>query len=334
MDLIRLGLVPALLICCGARVAAAKSITVAADGSGEFKMVQEAVAAVTDNSAERTVIHIKPGTYQGQIVVPRSKALVTFEGVDALKTVLTFGYNMNEENPRGVERRYWGVGVVVLGDDFRAEKVTFQNTSGDHGQANALRIDGDRAVLKNCHMLGWQDTLRVESGRQYFVDCCVEGRVDFIYGSGTAVFDRCTIHSKNGGYVTAASTPGDHAFGFVFMNCKLTGDDVPWNPMVGMKEMKISRPNNVAYLGRPWRPYGSVTFVNCEMGDHIRPEGWNNWGKASNEQTARYAEYNSTGPGANPEKRVKWSRQMSKDEADKITVKSVLQGTDQWDPAR
>ncbi len=306
-----------------------KTIVVAGDGSGDFKTVQEAIASVSDYSAARTIIHLKPGVYQGQIVLPKSKPNVTFEGELLEKTVLTFALNTNEPNPPEVNQQYKGTGVVILSDGFRAEKVTFQNTSGDHGQALALRIDGDRAIVKDCRLLGWQDTLMVNNGRQYFTNCYIEGRVDFIYGSGTTVFDRCTIHSKNGGYVTASSTPQDHPYGFVFFNCKLTGDDVPWKDPTGAKP---AQPDKKAYLGRPWRPYGSVAFINCEMGDHIRPEGWNNWGKSENEKTARYAEFNSSGPGANAEKRAAWSRQVTKDEAAKITVSSVLGGADNWNP--
>lgn len=325
----------AFLICLAAPLssgASAKTVTVAADGSGEFKTVQEAIAAVPDDTAERTVIHLKPGTYQGQIILPRNKSNVAFEGDDVEKTILTFALNTNEPNPPDVDQHHKGTGVVILGDGFRAERVTFQNTSGDHGQALALRIDGDRAVVKNCRLLGWQDTLMVNKGRQYFKDCYIEGRVDFIYGDGTTVFDHCEIHSKNGGYVTAASTPKEKPFGFVFLNCRLSGDAVPWKDPSPSSSAKPATPNKLAYLGRPWRPAASVAFVHCQLGDHIRPEGWNNWGKAENEKTARYAEYGNTGPGAKPQKRVPWSRQLTKDEADQITVEKVLAGTDGWKP--
>jgi pectinesterase len=225
-----------------------------------------------------------------------------------------------------------GIGMIVLGDDFRAEKITFQNTSGDHGQALALRMDGDRAVLKDCRMLGWQDTLMINNSRDYFTNCYVEGRVDFIYGSAAAVFDRCEIHSKNGGHVTAANTPKDHPFGFVFLNCKLTGAQNPWVGPDGVPANTNSAP--MADLGRPWRPYASVTYLNCELGAHIKPEGWNNWRNPTNELTARYAEYNSTGPGANPDKRFKWAKQLTKEEADHITLDSVLGGNDHWNPTK
>ncbi len=300
------------LLASGTALAAEKRITVAADGSGDFKTLPEAIAAIPDKSAERTVIHLKPGTYQGQIVLPAGKSKVTFEGEDIATTVLTYAWNQNEPVPDGESGKYKGAAVVILGDDFRAENLTFQNTSGDHGQAMALRTYGDRAVIRHCRLLGWQDTLLTATNRQYFRDCYIEGRVDFIYGAATVVFDRCEIHSKNGGYVTAASTPQDHPVGFVFMNCRLTGEG---------KE---------AFLGRPWRPYGSVTYLNCEMGAHIKPEGWDNWRNADNEKTARYAEFGSTGPGANPSNRAGWSKQLTKEEAARITISTVLGGTDGW----
>jgi pectinesterase len=312
---------------------AEKSITVAADGSGDFKTVQEAFEAVPEKSADRTIIRVKPGTYEGQKILAKGKDKVTLLGLDAATTILTWNINTNEEQPPGANPRFKGTSLVILGDDFKADKLTFENASGDHGQALALRLDGDRAVVTNCRMLGWQDTLRPEKGRHYFKDCYVEGRVDFIYGGGTAVFDQCEIKSKNGGYVTAASTPQENAYGFVFLNCNLTSDPKPWVDPTGKIPTKTpGKKPPLAALGRPWRPYASVVFVNCQMGDHIQPEGWNNWGKTENEQTARYAEYKSKGPGANPDNRVPWSKQLSADEGEKITVEAVLSGSDQWKP--
>src|SRR5215210_2012675 len=310
-------------------LAAEKKITVAADGSGEFKTVQEAIAAVPDKSSDRTLIHIKPGTYQGHFIVPKAKSNVTLEGEAAETTILTWDKNVKDPIPPGHDK--FNPGLHVQASDFHAEKLTIQNTSGDHGQALAVRIDADRAVLKKCRLLGWQDTLMVNKGRQYFKDCYIEGRVDFIYGDGTAVFENCEIHSKAGGYLTAASTPQEKPYGFVFLKCKITGDDKPWTDPSGATTPKPQK-DYKAYLGRPWRPYGSVTFISCEMGEFVKAEGWHNWGKVENESTARYAEYNSTGPGAAPDKRVPWSKQLTKEEVDKITVQSVLGGSDNWKP--
>jgi pectinesterase len=250
-------------------------------------------------------------------VVPTSKPNITLEGEDSTTTIISYALNVQDPIPPNVPPRMNGNGVIVLGDGFRAKNLTFRNSSGDHGQAMALRLQADCASIIHCRLLGWQDTLLTHSGRHYLRDCHIEGRVDFIYGGATCFFENCEILSKNGGNVTAASTPEDHPYGYVFSRCKLIGGGESPTP---------------AYLGRPWRPFASVTFVNCEMGEHVRPEGWHNWGKESNEKTARYGEYDSTGPGANPEKRVAWSKQLTKDEADKLTVQNVLGGTDGWDP--
>lgn len=314
-------------------VAAERTLVVAADGSGQFRTLQEAFAKVPDNSPERTIIHVKPGIYDGQKILEKEKRNVTLRGESIDSTILTWDINTNEEQPAGTNPRYKGTSLVVLADDFRAERLTFRNTSGDHGQALALRIDGDRAVVTNSRLLGWQDTVMLNNGRHYFKDTYIEGRVDFIYGSATAVFDQCVIHSKNGGYITAASTPPERQYGFVFLNSRLSGDPAPWVDPTGKFPAKASSDKApLAYLGRPWRPYGSVVFINTEMGQHIHPAGWNNWGKPENEKTARYAEYGSRGPGANGAARVQWSRQLTAGEAAQYTVDKVLGGADGWRP--
>jgi pectinesterase len=302
-----------------------------ADGSGTQTNLQDAINAAPDNGTNTFSILINPGTYQGQFIVPKGKNHLELVGEDLTNTILTGSLNQNESPSPDGRPIFNNASTVILGDDFNAKNITFQNTSGDHGQALAMRADGDREVFNDCRFLGWQDTLMINNGRYYFTNCYIAGRVDFIYGSAAAVFDHCEIHSKNGGHVTAANTPKDKPFGFVFMNCRLTGDPQPWVSPDGIPANTNSPPK--ADLGRPWRPYASVTYLNCEMGDHIKPEGWNNWRNPTNELTARYAEYNSTGPGANPDKRVKWARQLTKEEADKISIETVLGGSDGWNPA-
>jgi len=301
---------------------------VSADGSGTHTTVQAAVAAAPDNGTRWFTILVKPGVYEGQVIVPKAKHFIRVIGEEMENTKLTWPYNANDRKPN--QPYQFDPGFVVVGDNFSAENLTIENTSGDHGQALALRVDADRAAFKHCRILGWQDTLMVNSGRQYFTNCYIAGRVDFIYGSGTAVFDRCEIHSKNGGYVTAANTPQNHPFGLSFLNCKLTGDPTPWTPTNG--QAQFEKADVKTYLGRPWRPYACVAFLNCEMDAHIKPAGWYNWRNPTNELTARYAEYNSTGPGANPDQRVKWAKQLTSDEAKAYTVANILGGTDQWDP--
>ena len=140
----------------------------------------------------------------------------------------------------------------------------------------------------------------------------------------------CDQTAKVAGAPTA-STPPDHPYGFVFLNCRLTGDPAPWIDPTGTIPPKSAKTVH-AYLGRPWRPNASVAFIHCEMDDHIKPEGWHNWGKPANETSARYAEFGNTGPGAAPAKRVPWAKQLNRDEAAKISVASVLGGQDHWRP--
>jgi pectinesterase len=307
-----------------------KTITVATDDSGDFKTVQAAINAAPEKSDQPITIHIRPGTYVGQLIVPKSKTFLVLEGEDAASTHLTWDRNVNEEKPPGADK--FNPGLQVKADNFAARNLTIENTSGDHGQALAVRLDADRAVISHCRLIGWQDTLMANSGRDYFEDCYITGRVDFIYGSGTVWFENCEVHSRNGGYLTASNAPENQPFGFVFNHCKLTGDDLPWqSPDADVNKPRKTR---LAALGRPWRQFASVTFMNCEMGDHIKPEGWDNWGKPDYEKTARYAEFGNTGPGAQPDKRVAWAKQLSPDEAEKITLESVLGGNDHWKPAR
>ena len=302
---------------------------VANDVSAKYTNLQAAIDAAPDNGSKPFRILVRKGVYRGQFIVPKGKQHIQLIGEDVTNCVLTYALNVTETNAE-TNLKYKGTGVVVLADDFRAEKITFQNTSGDHGQALALRVDGDRATFQDCRILGWQDTLMINQHRDYFTNCYIEGRVDFIYGSATAIFDRCEIHSKNGGHVTAANTPQDKTFGLVFLNCKLTGDPHPWIGPDGVAANTNSAP--MADLGRPWRPYASVTYLNCEMGTHIKPEGWNNWRNPTNELSARFAEYNSTGPGANPDRRVKWAKQLTKEQAEKVSVEAILGGADHWNP--
>lgn len=303
---------------CG--LATGKDITVAQDGAGDFKTVQEAIDSIPSKNAKRIVIHIKPGTYKERVRLPKDKPLVTFLGDEgaAEKTVLTWNYSAKSKET-GSDKEVGTSGsysTLIESDDFVAQNITFENSAGEVGQAVALRTTGDRAVFRNCRMIGWQDTLYTHgTGRAYFVDCYVEGRVDFIFGKSTAVLENCHIHSKNGGFVTAAATPKESPFGYVFIHCKLTGDT----------------PNSTC-LGRPWRPDAAVAYIECEMGDHIKPQGWSDWGGNENHKTARYSEYKSTGPGANPEKRLAWSKQLTDDEAKQYTVENVLRGNDDWDP--
>jgi pectinesterase len=302
------------------RLEAQTELVVAADGSAKYKSVQEAIMAVPAGRPENPVIiRIKPGVYKELIYIQHEKRFFHLVGDDAEKTILTYDLNANligkDNKPIGTFRT---PSTQIDADDFTAENITFENSAGPVGQALAVRVDGDRVVFRNCRFLGWQDTILLNRGRQYFENCYITGHVDFIFGAACAFFEHCHIHCLKDGYITAASTPDNQPFGFVFSHCKITG----------------ASPEVKTYLGRPWRAYSAATFLNTEMSEVVHPEGWHNWNFPEREKTARYAEYGSTGAGANTRARVTWSHQLSKAEAKAITMEKVLGGVDRWKPKK
>jgi len=292
-------------------------VLVAQDGSGQFTNVQAAIMSVPMGFATNpVVIRIKPGTYREVIYIQREKRFFHLVGEDAAKTVLTHNLNANMTGPDGKPiGTFRTPSVQIDAEDFTAENITFENSAGPVGQALAIRVDGDRAVFRNCRFLGWQDTILVNRGRHYFENCYIEGHVDFIFGGATCWFERCKIHCLRDGYITAASTPDTNKFGYVFNDCEITG-----------------APGVKTFLGRPWRDFAAVAYLNTQMSAVVRPEGWNDWGKVEKETTARYAEYKSVGPGADPERRVKWAKELTDSEAAEFAVKNVLNGNDGWNP--
>ncbi|BET69489.1 hypothetical protein ASA1KI_44070 [Opitutales bacterium ASA1] len=303
----------------GASAVPVVDAVVAADGTGDHRTVQEAIDAAPSSSVAggRHVVLVKPGNYRERIHVPNDKRHLHLFGEDARTTVLTWDLHANvpgpDGKPIGTSRT---ASTHVEADDFTAENLTFENSAGPVGQALAIRLDGDRAVFRGCRFLGWQDTILTNRGRHYFEDCEITGHVDFVFGAGTDWFERCRIVSRRNGYITAASTPLESEFGYVFSRCSIVADG----------------PDIRTYLGRPWRDHAAVIFLHCHMDEVVRPEGWHNWGRPERETTSRYAEYGSTGPGAEAARRVAWARALTSDEAAAITVERVLGGRDGWDP--
>jgi pectin methylesterase-like acyl-CoA thioesterase len=297
-------------------------IVVDPDGNGDFKTVQEAVDSVPSKNDHRVVIEVHPGTYNQVLTIPKDKPFISLLGTgDAPeKVILTFDNFAQKIAPDGKPFGTRRTGsTFIYGADFFAENLTFQNDAGPVGQAVALFINADRGVFQNCRFIGWQDTLYVNANRQYFEDCYIAGHVDYIFGSSICWFENCELHCRQKGSITAASTTQAATFGYVFNHCKITKDD--------------EVPASTTILGRPWRPYGSVTFLDTQMADIVEPRGWDNWANSANESTARYAEWNSSGPGANPEKRLPWTHQLTEEQAKAITIQKVLGGSDNWDPA-
>jgi pectinesterase len=291
-----------------------KKLVVAQDGSGDYTSVQEAIDAIPAFPVGGVEVFVKNGTYREKVVIPSWKTDIRLIGEDKNKTIISWG----DYSGKGDINTFTSYTVLVQGNGFRAENITFENTAGPVGQAVALHVEADRAVFRNCRIIGDQDTLYVGVGgsRQYFVDCYIEGTTDFIFGPATSVFERCTIQCKKNSYITAASTPEGQPFGFVFLNCTVTAAD---------EKLQV-------YLGRPWRPFAQTVFLNTQLGKHIRPEGWHNWSKPEAEKTAYYAEYNSTGAGASPKTRVTWTKQLTAKEAKRYTLETILAGKDNWKP--
>lgn len=292
---------------------------VAKDGSGNFKTIQEAVTACRDYAERQFVIFVKNGIYREKLVIPSWKTHITIIGENVDSTLITYDDYSGKIDSAGKQlNTFTSFTCKIEGNNIVFENITFVNSAGNVGQAVALHVEGDRCVFRNCRLIGNQDTLFAsgEHSRQYYVNCYIEGTTDFIFGPATAVFEDCTIKGKKNSYITAASTLPSQKYGFVFLNCKLTFDS----------------PDLKVYLGRPWRLYAYTAFVNCWMGSHIRPEGWYNWDKPEAEKTARYFEYKSSGPGANTDSRVSWSRQLTDREASMLTPKNILKGFDDWDP--
>ncbi len=287
--------------------------TVAKDGTGEYKYIQDAIDAMRVFPLASITLYIKNGVYNEKIELPDNNTDVTFIGESVEKTIITY----NDYSGRGRLNTFTSYTAKISGNRFVAENITFANSAGPVGQALALYVDADKAVFKNCRFVGNQDVLFTnrDKSRQYYERCYIEGTTDFIFGSSTVWFEQCHIHSKKNSHVTAASTPKEKEFGYIFNDCILTGD---------------TSLHNVS-LGRPWRPYAAVVFIRCFIGGHIKPEGWSNWNNTENYKTTRYAEYKSYGASVAPSKRITWSKQLTDEEVKRYTLKTVFGN---WDPLK
>lgn len=314
--------IPALIFLCATLAARAQSslpaeIVVAQDGSGRYKTVQEAFNAILSGNQTPITIRIKPGTYKERLVLDTRKDFVTLIGEDKDKTILTYDNHAGMRMANGDTINTWNsASFFIYANDFEARNLTFQNDAGfTAGQAVAVFAYGDRLKFIGCKFIGFQDVLFLSGpgSRQYYRDCYIEGTTDFIFGPATAIFQHCLIHSKKKSHVTAASTPREVKYGFVFMDCTLTGD-------ANLKGVS---------LGRPWTPYASVTYIRCNIGPHISPAGWDNWRNPANEKTARYSEYASTGPGASEAERATWIRKLTDEEVKWYTFRNIFL---EWNP--
>ena len=293
---------------------AENKITVAKDGSGDYTTVQDALNAVPVNNKKAETIFIKNGVYKEKLYLDSSKQFVSMIGEDKFNTILTYNDHTGKISPMGdtINTRT-SSSFLIKADNFFASDITFQNDAGFiAGQAVAVESDGDKAKFKNCRFIGFQDVLFTnnDKSRQYFQNCYIEGTTDFIFGSSTVWFEKCHIHSKKNSHITAASTPKEKEFGYIFNNCKLTGD---------------TSLHNVS-LGRPWRPYAHTVYMNTYIGPHIKAEGWSNWNNTDNFKTTRYSEYKNYGPSSDPQRRINWSKQLTDVDVKRYTFQQVFKG--------
>ncbi len=280
--------------------------TVAKDGSGDYKYIQDAINAMRVYPLMPIVLYIKNGVYNEKIVLPDTNTDVCFIGQSVDSTIITF----SDYSGRDKHTTFTSYTAKISGNRFSAENITFANAAGPVGQAVALHVDADQAVFRNCRFLGNQDTIFTggETSRQLFTDCYIEGTTDFIFGPATAVFQNCIIHCKANSFITAASTTKGKKFGYVFMDCKVT------------TEASVDK----LYLGRPWRAFAKTVFIRCALPKAIDLKGWHNWNNPENEKTVFYAEYKNTGAGSNTGSRVTWSYQLMNKKAKSYTIENIF----------
>ena len=316
------------------------TLFVSHDTTAEFHTVCEAIEVCRAFMEYKKVIFIKKGIYKEKVIIPSWLTNIELIGEDRDSTIITYNDHANilmvesrESRVESQESRVESRGsrvegkigtfrtytMKIEGCNITLRNLTIENNAPMKGQAVALHTEGNRLLFLNCRFLGNQDTVYTGAAETmlYFKNCYIEGTTDFIFGPSTAWFEKCTINSKVNSFITAASTPKNVAYGYVFSHCHLTAND-------GVTEV---------YLGRPWRAYAHTLFMNCEMDSHIKAEGWQNWPDYHDpaaEGTVRYEEYNNSGPGAQPQQRVRWSRQLTKEEASAITPASVFGGDTEW----
>lgn len=289
------------------------TLVVARDGTGQFRNIDEALEVCRAFMEYHKVIYVKKGVYKEKLILPSWLTNVEICGEDRDNTIITYDDHANIKSDQihsksqkiGTFRTYT---LRIDGTDITIKNITIENNAPRLGQAVALHTEGNRIKFLNCRFLGNQDTIYTGRGETtlLFKDCYIEGTTDFIFGPSTAWFENCDIYCKVNSYITAASTPQNVQYGYVFNNCHVT---------LAPEVTKMC-------LGRPWRSYAHTVFMNCDLPKGIAPGGWNDWKKDTN--LVRYAEYNNRGEGARTDKRVAWAKQLTKKEAKQLTIANVL----------
>lgn len=273
-----------------------------------------------DGRPGRVYIEIAPGVYHERVIVTQNNSNITLIGMGKSPADVVITNSLNAKQAGGT---FFTETVEINGAGFEADNITFENAAGNTGQAVAVAVCADRSIFKHCRFLGRQDTLFADYGRQYYFDSYIEGGVDFIFGNAAAVFDHSEIHANGSGYLTAQSRISpDQITGYVILNSRVTS---------GIQTAAETAKGTIS-LGRPWRSYARVVYIHTELPAEVIPQGWSAWGKTPGTPQAYYAEFDSTGPGANPTARIPWSHQLTAKQAASYLPNLFLAGRDHWNP--
>ncbi|XP_058104588.1 probable pectinesterase/pectinesterase inhibitor 36 isoform X2 [Magnolia sinica] len=303
---------------------------VAKDGSGNYKTINEAVAALAQRGHRRpyrVVIYVKSGVYVENVEIDRDMKNVMFVGDGIDRTIVTGSQNV----PDG-STTFRSATFGVSGDGFWARDMTFENTAGpEKQQAVALRVGSDLSVFYRCSFKGYQDTLLLHSQRQFYRDCHVYGTIDFIFGNAAAVLQNCDIyvrrpmgHQANMITAQGRSDPNEN-----------TGISVHESRIRPAPDFQGVKGSFETYLGRPWQKFSRTVFMKSDLDGLINPKGWAQWSGNFGLDTLYFGEYMNTGTGASTSRRVKWHGfHVLKDPQDTapFTVSRFIQG-ESWIPA-
>ncbi|KAL1531243.1 putative pectinesterase/pectinesterase inhibitor 12 [Salvia divinorum] len=300
-------------------------LTVAADGTGNFTTLSEAINFAPNNSIDRVIIYVREGVYQENVEIPSWKPNIVLLGDGSDVTVIS-----GKRSVADGWTTFRSATVAVSGEGFLARDITFENTAGpEKHQAVALRVSADLAAVYRCVITGFQDTLYVHSFRQFYRECDVYGTIDYVFGNAAVVFQGCNIVSQlpmPGQFtvITAQSRESpDEDTGISMQNCSILATKDLYSNATAVK----------SYLGRPWRNYSRTVFLESYIDEFIAPEGWTNWDGDQGLDTLYYGEYENYGPGSATEARVSWPgfHIMGYEEASGFTVSSFITGQEWLD---
>ncbi|MEK6397000.1 MAG: pectinesterase family protein [Terriglobus sp.] len=298
------------------------------NGPDVFPTIQNAIDhAPEPGPGGRVTIRITPGTYNERLWIPRNRPNLTLVGLGTPEdTVIT-----SDHFAKTSGGTFFTQTVEVLGDGFHAANLTFANSAGNVGQAVAVAVLADKAIFKHCRFLGYQDTLFANWGRQFYTDDYIEGAVDYVFGNATAVFNKTEFYTVAPGYITAQSRLSEsEPTGYVIRDSHLTF--APGADATAMTDNAAHKTAHGVFLGRPWRNYSRVLFINTQIDKGIDPAGWSDWNNGGILKTAFYAEINSTGPGASPTTRIPEARKLTPAQLKSFETRNILRGKDNWNP--